>query len=224
MQHLHLLLYLQEIQAQCRMARIAFDSLSRWPHEHSCAQTIEEGAVNTAAFFRDMHSMLTHVGVISKLIWPIKNRAKIREQCEADRAKIREQRESELRARLELPLAGHILHLRVLRDSLEHFDERLDNWVLQQDGKRAPDYWQDCIGPWEIPLQHGAEAHNVMRHYDPDTKLFRFQGKSMNVPELDLAVKAVQHRVDVEVARLLAQVYPTPDHDATPDFPNVMPC
>ncbi len=213
MEQLHLLLYLQEIQAQCRMARIAFDSLSRWPPTHPPAQTIEDGAVKTAAFFRDMHSMLTHVGVISKLLWPIKEK----------RANTREQRGAELRARLGLPAADHILCARTLRDDLEHFDERLDRWVLRQDGKRPPDYWQDCIGPWEVPLRHGAEAHNVMRHYDPGTKLFRFQGKSMHMPELVLAVKALQDRVDGEVAQLLAQLYPTPDHVATPDFSNVMP-
>lgn len=217
MEQLHLLLYLQEIQAQCRMARSAFDSLSRWPHAHSPVQTIEEGALNTAAFFRDLHSMLTHVGVISKLIWPIKNRANTREQ-----------RGAEVRAHLELPPAGHILHGRALRDDLEHFDERLDSWVHQkeiclQERKRVPDYWQDCIGPWGIPLQHGAEAHNVMRHYDPDTKIFRFQGKPMNMPELDRAVKVLQHRVDGEVAQLLTQLYPTSDRTASPDFPSVMP-
>lgn len=218
MEQLHLLFYLQEIQAQCRMARIAFDSLSRWPHAHPPAQTIEEGAVKTAVFFRDMHSMLTHVGVISKLLWPIKER----------RANTRERREEELRARLELPPADHILCGRTLRDDLEHFDERLDSWVLHketrlEEGKRAPDYWQDCIGPWKIPQDHRAEKQDVMRHYDPNTRLFRFQGKPMHVPTLDEAVKALQHRVDGEVGQLLAQLYPTPDHVASPDYPSVIP-
>jgi len=217
MEQLHLLLYLQEIQAQCRMARVAFDSLSRWLDGLPPAQTIEEGAVKTAAFFRDMHSMLTHVGVISKLLWPIKEK----------RANTRERRGAELRARLGLPPADHILCGRTLRDDLEHFDERLDSWLLQKEtrlreGKRAPDYWQDCIGPWGIPLPYEAET-DVMRHYDPDTQFFRFQGKRMHVPTLDQAVKALQHRVDGEVCQLLAQLYPTPDHIASLDYPSVMP-
>ena len=218
MERLHMLFYLQEIQTQCRMVRIAFVSLSRWPHAYPPFQTIEEGAVSTAAFFRDMHSMLTHVGVISKLIWPIKNRA--------DTQRIRGEA---LRTRLELPLENHMLHKRFLRDDLEHFDERLDRWadqqkILQQAGDRASDYWQDCIGPWAVVhQQYRAAEHNVMRHYDPDTHTYRFQGRALNVQELDQAVAKLKQRVDDEVTQLLAQLYPVPDASALPSLPHVMP-
>lgn len=212
MDRLHQLLYLQEIQAQCRMAKIAFDSLTAWPAPYPEARTIEQGAVQTAALFRDLHSMLTHAGVISRLLWPAPT---------GKGAADRNRRAEALRDQLGLPPSSHLLCNRALRDGLEHFDERLDSWTARKEA--PPDYWQDCIGPWEVPQTHGAKDHNVMRHYDPGTQCFRFQGKPIHVPTLGRAVKALQLRVDREVAQLLAQLYPTPDHIASPNYPSVIP-
>lgn len=212
MNRLHQLLYLQEIQAQCRMANIAFDSLSAWPAPYPESRTNEQGAVKTAALFRELHSMLTHAGVISRLLWPASS---------GKGAMDRNRRAEALRDLLGLSPSSHLLCDRALRDGLEHFDERLDSWTARTEA--PPDYWQDCIGPWGVMQTHGAKDHNVMRHYDPSTQHFRFQGKPIHMPTLGQAVKALQLRVDGEVAQLLAQLYQTPGHIASPDYPSVMP-
>ncbi|CAB3920290.1 Uncharacterised protein [Achromobacter xylosoxidans] len=210
MDNLPRLLYLQEIQAQCRIARIAFGSLTQWPSPYPTARTVAEGEVQTAAFFRDMHSLLTHAGVISRLLWPAGKKRDARHR----RAEV-------LRELLDLPASNHLLCDRSLRDGLEHFDERLDQWAAQQEA--SGDYWQDCIGPWEVPEMHGAKDHNVMRHYDPYDKIFRFQGKPVHVPAIGDALAELQRRVDRLVAQLLALLYPTPDHVPAPQYPSVMP-
>lgn len=212
MDQLHQLLYLQEVQAQCRMAKIAFDSLIAWPAPYPESLTNEQVAVKAAALFRDLHSMLTHAGVISRLLWPART---------GRGAVDRNQRAEELRDLLGLPASSHLLSDRALRDGLEHFDERLDTWTSRKQASR--DYWQDFIGPWEVLQTYGAEDHNVMRHYDPGTHCFRFQDKSIHVPTLGQAVRALQLRVDGEVAHLFAQLYPTPDYGASPDYPSVIP-
>ena len=204
------LLYLQEIQAQCRMAIIAFDSLSQWPTGYPSGRTHEEGAVKAAAFFRDVHSMLTHAGVISRLLWPAGRQQETRQQ-----------RAAELRELLGLPSSKHLLCDRALRDALEHFDERLDEWTARKEAPR--DYWQDCIMPWEVPQRHGAKDHNLMRHFDPESDVFRFQGKPVHLPTMGHAVEALKRSVDFEVAQLRALLYPTPEHVVSPEFPSVMP-
>jgi hypothetical protein len=200
----HKLLYLQEVQAQCRMARQAFDSLSQGRMKSEPMRSIEEGAMQTAETFRNVHSMLTHTANISRLLWP-GNKAQ----------PARKQRAEALRTLLELSEEGHPLSNRKLRDDLEHFDERLDQWTIN--GDIQPEYWQDCIGPWDVPLEYGAKERNVMRHLDPSTQTFRFQGRPWDIPEMINAVQVLQCCVDAKVAQLISTFYPQPNVSQPPN-------
>ena len=77
--------------------------------------------------------------------------------------------------------------------------------------------------PWEVPQRHGAKDHNLMRHFDPESDVFRFQGKPVHLPTMGHAVEALKRSVDFEVAQLRALLYPTPEHVVSPEFPSVMP-
>lgn len=195
---LHQLIYLQEIQSQCRMAQQASIVLEQVLEQTEATQTIEEGAMKTAEVFRNVHSMLTHVASISQLLWPgihVKTRRKVRAQ--------------ELRSLLHLSDEENVLSRRDLRNDLEHFDERLDCWADRVENPR--DFWQDFIGSWDVPVeQFKAKPINVMRHFDPDTRTFRFQGKPWNIPEIVEHIKALRRIVDPMEAMIRSLLYPTP--------------
>ncbi|MBB5217181.1 hypothetical protein [Parapusillimonas granuli] len=189
------------------MARQAFDLLNQRLTTSEPMHSIEVGAMETAEVFRNIHSMLTHTANISRLLWP-GNKQK----------SARKQRAEALRLLLDLPADDHLLSDRTLRDDLEHFDERLDRWTTSSDA--APDYWQDCIGSWDVPhQQYGVKERNVMRHFDPSTQIFRFQGRPWNIPEMIDAVQALQHCVDAKVVQLISILYPQPDISPSPVIP-----
>jgi hypothetical protein len=175
--------------------------LSRALADSTPWQTVEEGAMHTAEIFRNVHSMLTHTSNISRLLWP------------GDKVKpSRKQRAQELRALIAVPDENHILSDRSLRDHLEHFDERLDAWVARSGAN--PDFWQDFIGSWEVIANYKAMDENVMRHFDPCTKTFRFQGYPWDVAEMIDAVQELRRRVDAKVVELMSLLYPPHDPPA----------
>lgn len=196
---LHQLIYLQEIQSQCRMALQAGIALKRFLAHKEPMQTIEDGAMQTAEVFRNVHSILTHVANISQLLWPgthVKGH--------------RKERADQLRSLLDLPEDGHPLSSRDVRNHLEHFDERLDRWAQKPD--ISPDFWQDSIGPWDVPIeQFKADQTNVMRHFEPQTWTFRFQGEPWNILEMAAHVKILKETVDPVEAEIRNRLYPTPE-------------
>lgn len=198
---LHQLIYLQEIQAQCRMALQAGNALNQALARTDPKQSNEEGAMWTAEVFRNVHSMLTHVANISRLLWP-------GEHVKSQRRKMRAH---ELRALLQLPHCGHPLGKRSIRDDLDHFDERLDCWADQADGTPR-EIWQDCIGSWEVPIkQFNAKRKNVMRHFDPKSQTFRFQGKPCCIPKMLEEVHSLKQKVDPVELQIRNTLYPIPE-------------
>lgn len=194
------LIYLQEIQAQCRMAQQAGNALNQALAQDEPMKNYEDGAMKTAEVFRNVHSMLTHVANISRLLWP----------GEHVKSQHRKKRAQELRSLLELPDCGHPLGERSIRNDLDHFDERLDCWAGQADG--APrDIWRDCIGPWEVPTkQFNAEHKNVMRHFERESQTFRFQGKPCCIPKMLEDVHSLKQKVDPVELQIRNTLYPIP--------------
>ncbi|WP_153100175.1 hypothetical protein [Paraburkholderia hayleyella] len=193
------LFYLEEIGTQCRMARNAFNSLKNSEPTRTI-QTIEKGEMQTAEVFRNVHSILTHTGVISRLLWP----GNTQKSAQSKSASEDKSASEKLRELLDLPANGHPLCERTLRNDLEHFDERLAKWIADVD--MPPDYWQNYISPWSVITQHGAKEQNVMRHFDPGTQIFRFQGTPLNILEIVNSVEEMQCRVDAKHAQLMISV------------------
>ncbi|MCR4142924.1 hypothetical protein [Alcaligenes faecalis] len=211
---LHQLIYLQEIQAQCRMALQAGNALNQAFARTEPIQTVEDGAMKTAEIFRNVHSMLTHVANISQFLWPTGRltceRQEPQERQERqDLSAQRERRANALRTLLDLPAKDHPLRHRDVRNHLEHFDERLDRWARK--GEMPPDIWQDSIGAWEVPTeQFEVDQKNVMRHFEPQTGTFRFQGEPWNIPDMIEAVKALRQKVDAVEIKIRNTLYPIP--------------
>jgi hypothetical protein len=118
--------------------------------------------------FRGLHSLLTHASNISRILWPPSGNSAV--------AKRRANRGIALRHYLDLPDNGHPLKERTLRDHLEHFDERLDDWAGTSIQRN---FIQDSIGAWgALP---SFDEGDVMRWFDPSTLRFIFRGQSFDI-------------------------------------------
>jgi hypothetical protein len=77
------------------------------------------------AFFDNLHRFCLDAALVSKIIWPLHSKNKKIEQS-------RQKRGTQLRKILHLS-EDNTIRDRTLRDSIEHFDERLDQWALKTD-------------------------------------------------------------------------------------------
>jgi hypothetical protein len=128
--------------------------------------------------FRAVHSVLTHAGCLSRLLWPAARNARARARGEL------------LRSLLDLPDddAG-VLSQRDLRNHLEHYDERLDEWAA---GPPHRVYVHDVIMPFR--RLWGADDRDIMRWYDPPTDTYRFQGEVFHLSALEAALRCALER------------------------------
>lgn len=161
----------------------------------------EQASALEGAMFRAIHSFLSHIGNVSKLFWP------------SDKKFGAKARGDELRRRLGVtddhPFAKRA---RDHRNSLEHYDSRLDKWAETSVRRNIV---SDQVGPLGA---NGLEKTDVMRAYDPGKAMFWFQGEELDLAELsaltdELIVKARQAS---EVAReeYLATIIPPVPQDA----------
>lgn len=134
--------------------------------------------------FRGIHSFLTHTSNISKLLWPGRPLPRKGETSQNYKSRCRatEQRGRVLRKTLGLPNDNHVLKNRELRNHLEHYDERLDEWVARE----HRDVLYDYIGPLDR-VSSIAEA-DKLRQFDIQTGVFAFGGDIYNLKALASAV------------------------------------
>ncbi len=186
-------IYLGEAATQCRFAINAARALDnvvpRWfealnAENDGLAQTLHD------EIFRSLHSLLTHSSNVSKLFWPAPPRRKSGESQEAyasrKAANPKNSRAEELRQAVGLPETGHVLCSRKLRDHLEHFDERLDEWQARSPRRN---YFHDTIGV--RAALHGVDDCDIMRWYDPNANHLLFRGDTFEIPALVAAVEEV---------------------------------
>ncbi|MFL1562454.1 hypothetical protein ACI77J_14685 [Pseudomonas sp. O64] len=192
-------IYLGEIESQSLMAinaanaldRLAAISLEQWK-----AMSFEQRVEINKEYFRSVHSFLTHLSNISRLIWPPALSPKQNCFCGKPRAMdltcgtcVARMRSTEILNALDILEPEHILKNRTLRDHLEHFDERLDKWM--QTSKRRC-YVQDNIGP--LGAIQGLDQVDMMRNYDPTTGSFSFRGETYSLVDLFAGLQDVLSR------------------------------
>jgi len=196
-------IYLGEIQTQCNLAlnavtnlNVALQQLNGDPMQGNYS----ERHFFHNEVFRSIHSFLTHASNISKLLWtslPHKKKGETQEQYKNRCNQIKKgNRSRELRETLNLPDDEHALKSRKLRDHLEHFDERLDEWEKSSSNRN---YVQDLIGP--RGSISGIQDTDMMRWFDPTTNDFLFRGESYNLQVLATAIKSLLTNV-IEAANI----------------------
>jgi hypothetical protein len=133
--------------------------------------------------FRALHSLLAHAAMISKLLWP----PKVRSAPKA--ARMRKRAEHLLQA-LSLPDdVCEILQSRTLRNHIEHFSERLDDWAAL-----GPQGLMDRnIGPQSAFVGFGTSVK--LRHYDPDTRTYYFGDEPFGIERIVQAARTLMAAV-----------------------------
>lgn len=169
--------YLGEVERQCAFALGALGHLNRVLQLLQSGDLREPGAHQFAQseVFRSIHSFLTHASNVSRLLWP------------PGSSRVREERGEILRRALNIADGDHPLKSRRLRDHLEHFDERLDDW--QRSSSRR-NFVQDNIGPWGLIA--GIDEGDVMRWYDQVAKRVIFRGESFDLQALATAIDTLR--------------------------------
>ena len=196
--------YLSEVQSQCNFGTNAIKALNNvLPRLTKAGQDGNPDLRNTlhAEVFRTIHSFLTHASNVSRLFWPTLPKHRKNESDEAYTARCmaipKIVRGKILRTEVGLPDDGHELKSRKLRDHLEHFDERLDQW---QNESVRKNYIQDLIGPKGSIV--GTDDGDMMRWFDPSAKKMRFRGEEFDLQALANALVDVLEKVQAKEAQL----------------------
>ncbi|WP_231421656.1 hypothetical protein [Pseudomonas sp. Leaf59] len=181
--------YLSELESQSLMALNAInvlDKVTAIDHEQMIDMGSEQRIEINKECFRSVHSFLTHLSNISRLIWPPALSPKQNCFCDKPRAMglkcntcVARMRSAEILSALNIIDPEHVLKNRTLRDHLEHFDERIDHWMQTSERRN---YVQDYIGA-KGGIQ-GMEESDMMRQYDPDNGNFTFRGETHSLVDL----------------------------------------
>lgn len=176
-------MYLGELALQCEFAVFQAQLVDDDVRAHNPPQ-----AVHMRLF-----ALMAHAANVSKLLWPDLKRA--------DHPKVAEARGKALRRRLGFPKSfkEHPLGQRGVRNALEHFDERLDDWVAAHaDGGGV--YIDLNMGPLSA---FGVKSEaDVMRNYDPRAARLVVYGDGLNLRELVPVLRALGQRARSEELRL----------------------
>lgn len=170
--------YLYEVATQCQFALNAvkvLNTLLSQPNEVEHEHELTSQPNSNQEIFRTLHSLLTHASNVSKLLWPAPSQGESKGKFKSPRSI----RAEELRKFLGLPENNHPLKSRSIRNHLEHFDERLDQW---QKNSVRKNFIQDNIGP--LGSIGDFDEGDIMRWYDPATKQMIFCGESFDIQQI----------------------------------------
>lgn len=186
-------IYLEEAATQCRLCTGAALALN---NAMDAIRADSRGIPNYERLmflhgevFRSIHSLLTHASNISRIFWPPEGRGNTGIR--------RRERGGILRDAVGLPDDDHVLKTRILRDHLEHFDERLDNWRETSERRNLV---QDTIAPQGAIA--GIDETDMMRWYDPDQKAFIFRGERFDIQSLFSATERLYGQIRVTLTSL----------------------
>lgn len=170
--------FLQELNGQCNNALLALEDVRAW--ETKLPDTNAQ-----RRFWYSIQAMLTAVANISKLLFP--------------GASTSAGRGSHLRGLLGAAVtdpfdpnpATKANHPRNMRNSYDHFDERIDlTWWKATGRKERADY---CFYPLGI-LETQFGVTNCFRNYDMTTRTLTFMGEHLEIQPVEDAVNALHQQ------------------------------
>lgn len=179
--------YASEVWTQCRFALDAIDHLNDALELLRSPPDPRQASLFRSEVFRAIHSFLAHTSNVSLLLWPPLPKRGNGESVKAYERRLATKqpviRSRALRAEFGLP-DEHLLKNRRLRDHLEHFDERLDEWRCTSGVHK--NFCNDYIGAAEGTV--GLKTTEIMRWFDPSTRSFTFGGEMFDLQALATAV------------------------------------
>jgi hypothetical protein len=188
--------YISEILTQCRhavSAVLTFNSAIRQLTGEEQAELDAPTLRNEV--FRNLHSFLTHSSNVSRIFWPDVPRRQKGEARQDYRARVaamdRTKRGYQLRSLFKIA-NDSVLRRRTLRNLLEHFDERLDEWrQVPGPAKLDPTMEQSYVTDVIAPRQGIAfDPEVTMRWFDQHANEYWFRGEKFDLQAL---AKAIQH-------------------------------
>lgn len=159
-------LYIHELHNQTMYAETAINLFNQSMEKQSKA----------GAFFA-IQNFLTAAQQVSRLIWPMRAKAKRRGEF--------------LRNALGLPHEFPLADDR-LRNLWDLSDEKTDDWI---NGSKNQLIAYDFLGPIESLGEQIPKTEHIYRLYDPQTNLFYFRGEIFNLQQLAHQVAAVAGRI-----------------------------
>jgi hypothetical protein len=157
--------FVHELAEQCMFVRMAKIDLK-------ACKAMDTHGLNRHYYF--LQSLLTALGNISKILWPIMKKG------DEQGNEIRETRGKELREALNVK-GDSALRSRKLRDTFEHFDERMDTWFGAEERQRFSDRNVGSMEGVIIPSEK-----DRLRTFDTETWTLTCLGKKF---ELSPAIK-----------------------------------
>jgi hypothetical protein len=171
--------YLFELASQCRGAVAAVERMNI---------VLRSGGL-ALDFFHHAQAFVNHAGAVSRILWPPFIR-------DAARRAGAEARAQHLRNVLTI-IIPHPLEDRTLRNHLEHFDERLDEWATST---TSFNYVDLNIAP--VGAISAGPPEQYFRQFDPTTNTLSFRGDSFDLQAIATAIESVGRAVGARQAAL----------------------
>ena len=171
--------YLRELGDECEFALLSLQEMNRAFKEPN----------GTVRVFRCAQDFLQHSGAISRILWP--------PPSAGARAKARG-------AHLTQALGvtdPHPLEKRSLRNHLEHFDERIDDWAESSVNRNIADR---IILPRREMFNLGSimTEKDIFRMFESDTLHYIFRGEEFDMQALCDGIQDIQRRVQNQLGEL----------------------
>ncbi|MBN8528826.1 MAG: hypothetical protein J0M36_06290 [Caulobacterales bacterium] len=158
-------IFLDEIRKQARYANAAIAELD---------ELLESRAGGAQPVFRALDEFLGDAARIRSMIWPVRKNGEARGRILREILKLSD----------DNPLADV-----TLRNHLEHFDERLDQWAEESKNRIFVD---SNIGTrLNLPFQKG----ETLRHYVPDERVYIFRGDEFAIGMIIAALDDLETRL-----------------------------
>ncbi len=146
--------------------------------------SVEERLGYQREIFREVHNLLSNMGIISKILWPPRGRT-------AEETRRADARGGHLRNLLGIGLE-HALRNRTLRNHLEHLDERIDSWSASSESFNVR---LGHIGPIPADPARQRQADGAFGWFDPRSMSYLFMGEVFDLYSLVDAMRDVDARL-----------------------------
>lgn len=163
-------IYLDQIIEDCDMFKISIQKFN---------ETLQQKESDP---FIHATAAIQKAAAVSRMFWPPYTRNEISRA----RAAVRGEK---LRSSLNLN-DQHPIKCRALRDHLEHFDERLDDWAERS---KTGSLIKRYIGP--TPKWQGIERSDIVHHFDPGSAHYYFRGQAFDLQSIANGIMDISERV-----------------------------
>lgn len=172
--HHRRIIFLLELDTQCTLAERVFRRLQKAAKAWNLHAEFEGETGAPIEILHLAHSFLTYSGVIVKIIFErSRKEKKLSDRC------------SDLQDLLEIKTSPHLEKLDV-RNSLEHIDERLDEYIPK------PPYKFESYAVGGVERREGK---TVIRRFDPDKLEFWFLDKYVQLEPLFDEIGIIKSRI-----------------------------